>query len=100
MDFAWSEEQTQLRDTIAEFARTELNDGVMEREARGEFNREGWRRCAEMGVHGLPVPGESGGMGLDVLTTLAVLESLGYGCEGKGLVFWINAHVGTREMAQ
>src|SRR5262245_19023590 len=98
MDFAWSEEQTQLRDTIAEFARTELNDGVMEREARGEFNREGWRRCAEMGVHGLPVPAEYGGMGLDALTTMAVLESLGYGCKDNGLVFSINAHMWTLEM--
>ena len=79
MDFGWSEEQTQLRDTIADFARTELNDGLLEREPRGEFNRDGWRRCAEMGVHGLPVPAEYGGMGLDALTTMGVLESLGYG---------------------
>jgi alkylation response protein AidB-like acyl-CoA dehydrogenase len=98
MDFAWSEEQSQLRDTIAEFAKAELNDGLMEREARGEFQRDGWRRCAEMGIHGLPVPEEYGGMGLDALTTMAVLESLGYGCKDNGLVFSINAHMWTLEM--
>ena len=98
MDFGWSDEQALLRDTIAAFARDELNDGLIEREARGEFNRAGWRRCAEMGVHGLPVPTEYGGMGLDALTTMGVLESLGYGCKDNGLVFSINAHMWTLEM--
>ncbi len=98
MDLGWSEEQTALRDSITAFARAELNAGLMEREARGEFNRDGWRRCAEMGVHGLPVPVEYGGMGLDALTTMGVLESLGYGCRDNGLVFSINAHMWTLEM--
>lgn len=98
MDFAWSDEQTHLRETIANFARAELNAGLLERERHGEFNREGWRKCAEMGVHGLPVPKEYGGMGLDALTTMGVLESLGYGCKDNGLVFSINAHMWTLEM--
>jgi alkylation response protein AidB-like acyl-CoA dehydrogenase len=98
MDLGWTEEQAQLRATMVEFARAELNDGLMEREARGEFHREGWRRCAQMGVHGLPVPAEYGGMGLDALTTMGVLESLGEGCKDNGLVFSINAHMWTLEM--
>lgn len=98
MDFAWSDEQTQLRESVTEFARAELNTGLAEREPRGEFNRAGWRQCAEMGVHGLPVPKEYGGMGLDALTTMGVLESLGYGCKDNGLVFSINAHMWTLEM--
>src|SRR6185503_8746512 len=98
MDLGWTEEQAQLRATIVAFARAELNDGLMEREARGEFHREGWRRCAQMGVHGLPVPVEYGGMGVDALTTMGVLESLGEGCKDNGLVFSINAHMWTLEM--
>jgi len=97
MDFAWSEEQTQLRESIARFAREELNHGLMERDQKGEFNREGWQKCAAMGVHGLPVPVKYGGMGMDALTTVGVLESLGYGCEDNGLVFSINAHMWTLE---
>jgi hypothetical protein len=98
MDFAWSDEQTQLRETVADFAAAELNAGLMERERQGEFNRDGWRKCADMGVHGLPVPKVYGGMGLDALTTVGVLESLGYGCKDNGLVFSINAHMWTLEM--
>jgi alkylation response protein AidB-like acyl-CoA dehydrogenase len=97
MDFSWSEEQAQLRDSVAKFAREELNKGLTERDRKGEFNREGWKKCAAMGVHGLPVPVEYGGMGMDALTTVGVLESLGYGCEDNGLVFSINAHMWTLE---
>jgi L-prolyl-PCP dehydrogenase len=97
MDFSWSEEQTQLRESIATFAREELNDGIIERDQKGEFNHEGWKKCAAMGVHGLPVPVEYGGMGMDALTTVGVLESLGYGCQDNGLVFSINAHMWTLE---
>jgi alkylation response protein AidB-like acyl-CoA dehydrogenase len=98
MDFAWTEEQEHLREDILRFARAELNEGYPEREKKGEFNRVGWKQCAEMGIHGLPVPGEYGGMGLDALTMVGILESLGYGCEDNGLVFAINAHMWTLEM--
>ncbi|WP_046868961.1 acyl-CoA dehydrogenase family protein [Microvirga massiliensis] len=98
MDFAWSEEQAQLREAVKSFALEELNGGLREREKHGEFNRIGWKKCAEFGIHGLPVPTEYGGMGADPLTTVGVLENLGYGCRDNGLVFSINAHMWTLEM--
>jgi alkylation response protein AidB-like acyl-CoA dehydrogenase len=54
---------------------------------------EDWRRCAEFGVLGWPVPEEYGGRGLDPLTTMVALEALGYGCRDNGLVFAINNHL-------
>jgi hypothetical protein len=98
MDFAWNDEQRQLREAVAELARKQLNDGLRERDKRGEFNREGWRRLAEFGVHGMPMPTEYGGMGLDALTTVGVLEALGHGCRDNGLVFSVNAHMWTLEI--
>ena len=98
MDFGWSEEQALMREAIVKFARAELNEGYAEREKRGEFNRAGWKKCADMGIHGLPVPEQFGGSGKDALTTMGVLESLGYGCVDNGLVFSINAHMWTLEI--
>lgn len=95
MDFSWSEEQTQFRQAAVTFARDELNDGLVERDKAGEFNRAGWKKCAEFGIQGLPVPKDYGGMGADPLTTVGILESLGYGCRDNGLVFSINAHMWT-----
>lgn len=98
MDFSWSEEQTGMRDSVEKFARAELNTGYAAREKLGEFNREGWKKCAEIGIHGMPVPEQYGGMGMDALTTMGVLESLGLGCRDNGLVFSINAHMWTLEI--
>ena len=98
MDFAWSEEQTQFRQAAEDFARAQLNDDLLGRDRRGEFNRAGWNKCAEFGIQGLPIPKEYGGMGSDPLTTVGVLESLGHGCKDNGLVFSINAHLWTLEI--
>jgi alkylation response protein AidB-like acyl-CoA dehydrogenase len=94
MDFGWSEEQAELREAAREFA-SGLNQGLRERDAAHEFDREGWRKLAEFGIHGLPVPKEYGGMGADILTTVGVLEALGLGCRDNGLIFSINAHMWT-----
>jgi hypothetical protein len=93
LDFSWTDEQVHLRDSIVEFARKELNDGVIERDRKSEFNLDGWRKCGEVGVTGLPVPEQYGGGGADVLTTVYVLEGLGYACKDNGLIFSINAHL-------
>jgi alkylation response protein AidB-like acyl-CoA dehydrogenase len=98
MDFAWSEEQAQFRDAVSSFAGKKLNDNLRQRDKRGEFNHAGWRDCAGFGVHGLPIPKEYGGLGADPLTTVGVLESLGYGCRDNGLIFSINAHMWTLEI--
>jgi len=97
MDFSWSEEQAQLRQAAIDFSRKELNEGLLERDRRGEFNRPAWKKCAEFGIQGLPVPKEYGGMGADPLTTVGVLEALGYGCKDNGLVFSINAQMWTAQ---
>lgn len=97
MDFTWSSEQERLRDAAASFARG-LNDGLIERDRRAEFNRAGWKECAAFGVQGLPVPKEYGGMDAGALTTVGVLESLGKGCLDNGLLFSLNAHMWTMEM--
>ncbi|WP_246215983.1 acyl-CoA dehydrogenase family protein [Microvirga makkahensis] len=88
----------QLREAVKSFARDELNVGLKERDKRGEFSRDGWLKCAKFGIHGLPVPADYGGMGADPLTTVGVLENLGYGCRDNGLVFSINAHMWTVEV--
>src|SRR5260370_38931840 len=92
MDFAWSNEQLDMRDAIIKFARSELNDQLIERDRNEEFSWEAWRKCAEFGIQGLPAPVEFGGGGSDILTTVCALEALGYGCRDNGLLFSINAH--------
>ncbi len=94
MDFGWAAEQAELRTAATAFG-AGLNEGLRERDKAHEFDREGWKKCAEFGIHGLPVPKEYGGSDADILTTVGVLEALGQGCRDNGLIFSINAHMWT-----
>ncbi len=98
MDFALSPEQQEWFDAAVRFARDELVDDLPGRDERREFWREGWQRCARLGIHGLPVAVEYGGKGQNLSTTIAAMEGLGYGCPDNGLIFAVNAALWTVTM--
>jgi alkylation response protein AidB-like acyl-CoA dehydrogenase len=95
MEFSWSPEQLELRQRVIDFARTQLNDNILERDHSGEFSRENWRKCAEFGLLGMMIPEEYGGKGCDVVTTAMAMDALGYGCRDNGLLFGLNAQLWT-----
>jgi alkylation response protein AidB-like acyl-CoA dehydrogenase len=95
MDFAWSPQQREIFDAIEKFAAAELNTDLIDRDRASLFNHDGWKQCGKMGIQGLAVPTEHGGLGQDPLTTVGALERFGYGCRDNGLVFSINAHMWT-----
>lgn len=98
MDFSLSAEQRELKAAAVAFARRELDQDVAKRDDAGEFAREAWRSCARFGIQGLPVPEELGGGGADILTTVLVMEALGYGCHDNGLIFSLNAQMWSLEL--
>ena len=98
MDLELTEEQQQLQSTAADFARSELNDDVAQRDRNEVFSFDGWKKCARFGALGLPVPTEYGGMGLGITEVIAVMEGLGYGARDQGLLFSINAHLWTNTL--
>ncbi len=93
MDFSWTQQQHERREAAIRFARDALNDSVSRREQDNEFSMEDWRKCAEFGILGLAIPTEYGGGGSDILTTLFILEGLGYGCLDNGLPFALNSQM-------
>ena len=93
MDFSLSAEQEELKAAAADFARRELDQDLTRRDEAGEFSPDAWRACAKFGIQGLPVPAELGGGGADILTTVLVMEALGYGCHDNGLIFSLNAQM-------
>lgn len=98
MDFGFSPDQVALKQAAVEFARGALNENLVDRERRHEFSREGWQRCADFGVQGLPFAPELGGGGSDVVTTSVIMEGLGYGCRDNGLLFALNAQMWSVQM--
>jgi len=95
MDFSWSDEQRELFDAIEKFAAAELGRNLFANDREGVFDRDGWNKCGNMGIHGLAVPEIYGGLGRNAVTTVGALERLGYACRDNGLIFSINAHMWT-----
>ncbi len=98
LDFSLSAEQEELKAAAIDFARRELDKDLAEREEAGAFSPDAWRACAKFGIQGLPVPAELGGGGADILTTVLVMEALGYGCHDNGLIFSLNAQMWSLEL--
>jgi alkylation response protein AidB-like acyl-CoA dehydrogenase len=98
MDFSLSAEQRELRAAAIAFARRELDQNLAKRDDAGEFAREAWHACAKFGIQGLPIPEKLGGGGADILTTVVVMEALGYGCHDNGLIFSLNAQMWSLEL--
>jgi hypothetical protein len=98
VNFELSHEQQELYDATLEFAREQLNGDVGKLDAADGFDRAAWKRAAEFGLLGLPVPAEYGGQGRDLLTTIIAMEALGRGCRDNGLVFSLNAQMWACQM--
>jgi alkylation response protein AidB-like acyl-CoA dehydrogenase len=76
MDFAFSPEQEQLRDTVRKFAEAEIAPLVAAADEDECFPRELFRRWAELGLLGVRYPEEDGGAGFDKVSDCIVREEL------------------------
>lgn len=90
-----TEEQQKLQQAAVVFARESLTSDMIARDREASFDRDAWRRCADFGVLGMPIPQEYGGLGLGLTDLLAVMEGLGQGTRDQGLLFSLNAHLWT-----
>jgi len=80
MDFDFSDDQEQLRDAVRKWVDKgysfERRRGIV---AAGGFDRAAYGQLAELGLAGLYVPEEHGGMGMGPVEGMVVMEELGRG---------------------
>jgi len=91
MDFTPTEEQRQIRDTVAEFVDSEVRPVAAEIDAEDEFPADLVGEMADLGLLGMPVPEEYGGAGLDYHAYVMALEEVSRGSGALGTV--VAAHV-------
>jgi alkylation response protein AidB-like acyl-CoA dehydrogenase len=96
--FELTPEQNELYQSTVRFARTLTRD-LRAADREDSFSREAWRRCAEFGLLGLPMPAEYGGAGQGVLTTVIAFQALGYGCRDNGLAFALASQLTSCQLA-
>ncbi|HET7902220.1 MAG TPA: acyl-CoA dehydrogenase family protein [Candidatus Nanopelagicales bacterium] len=76
MDLRLSDEHEVLRATVEAFAREQVAPAIGEHYAKGEFPYGLVSAMGRMGLFGLPVPEEHGGMGGDYVALCVALEEL------------------------
>jgi len=76
MDFDLTEEQTEFRRTIREFADEVISPRAEEMDRLEEFPTDIVKQMGQMGLFGLPFPEEYGGQGADFLTLCIAIEEL------------------------
>jgi alkylation response protein AidB-like acyl-CoA dehydrogenase len=77
MEFALTTEQQQVRDLVREFAAEEIAPGAGERDEHEELPLDIVKKLGELGICGVPIPEEHGGLGADAVTWALVIEELG-----------------------
>ena len=98
MDFEFTEEHLAIKKSAIRFAQKALNDEMIERDRDGVFSRELWRKCADFGIQGSAFPQKYGGSDADILSTMLLMEALGYGCKDSGLIFALNGQMWTVQL--
>ncbi len=102
MDFELSAEQRLLRDTIRKFTDEHIRPVARELEAAGAYPEDIAARMRELGLFGLCVPEEYGGMAADMVSLAVVFEEISRGWMGvagiigsHSLSCWMIAKYGT-----
>jgi len=79
MDFRLTDEQKLVQETVRDFVDRELVPHVREWEAKGEVPRSFYRKMADLGFLGAPVPDKYGGAGMDYVSFMLLVEEISRG---------------------
>ncbi len=104
MDFELNEEQRDFQRVMREFVDKEIKPVASEMERSGEYPTEIVEKLKEMGLFGMTIPEEYGGLDLDAVSFAIVFEEIARGWMGiagtlgsHSLSCWMIAKFGTDE---
>ena len=92
MDFKLTEEQELIRKNVREFADKHVAPIAAEIDENSRHPADLFKKLAEGGWFGVPIPQQYGGQGADYLTHIIAVEELARACSSTG--FTVSIHVG------
>ena len=95
MDFNLPDDLREVQATIRDFMLTRVEDRAQEIEHTNSVPPELIKEAADLGLFGLSIPEEYGGVGLSSLGRCAVYEAMGQGHMGFGGMISAHASIGT-----
>lgn len=90
MDFRLNDEQELLRDTIREFTESEIAPIAAELDEQEKFPEDLIPMLGEIGVMGIPIPEEYGGVGMGNFEYAMAVEEISKACASTGVT--VSAH--------
>jgi len=99
MEFRIGAEQREMRETVRALAQEKFRPRAP-RWMDGTFPWENLRELAELGVLGMSVPEEYGGLGLSIMDTVLILEEIAKVCYPTAMAVLGEAGVQTRVIAR
>jgi short/branched chain acyl-CoA dehydrogenase len=91
VDFDLTPEQRQLRDVAREFAREVVAPAAEEHDREHTFPLEIVRQMGELGFFGLSLPESHGGSGAGMLTSMLVLEEIGWADQSVAITLSVSS---------
>jgi isovaleryl-CoA dehydrogenase len=93
MDFGLGETADAIRDTTARFAADRIAPIAAEIDASNAFPRQLWPRMGALGLHGITVEEEFGGLGLGYLEHVVAMEEVSRASASVGLSYGAHSNL-------
>jgi isovaleryl-CoA dehydrogenase len=93
LEFGLGESADMIRDTTARFANDQIAPLAAEIDRSNNFPRELWPRMGELGLHGVTVEEEFGGLGLGYLEHVVAMEEVSRASASVGLSYGAHSNL-------
>lgn len=93
MRFSLGDDIEALRDTVARYARDEIAPRAAEIDRSNEFPTDLWESMGELGLHGITVPEENGGLGMGYLAHCVAIEEISRASASVGLSYGAHSNL-------
>ncbi|MBC8006503.1 MAG: isovaleryl-CoA dehydrogenase [Prolixibacteraceae bacterium] len=93
LDFDLGQDIEMLRDTVQQFAASEIAPRAAQTDQRNEFPMDLWRKLGDLGLHGITVGEEFGGTGMGYLAHVVAMEEVSRASASVGLSYGAHSNL-------
>ncbi len=93
LDFQLGEDVDALRDVIAQFAANEIAPRAGEIDSSDQFPMDLWQKMGELGLHGVTVPEEYGGVDMGYVAHMVAMEEISRASASVGLSYGAHSNL-------
>ena len=95
MNLRLTAEQLAMRKLVRDFAKKEILPNAAQIDDTDAFPRDILKKMADLGLLGLPIPEDYGGVGADYMSYMLAIEEISYASAAIGVILAVHTSVGT-----